>query len=136
MQKHYTIPSLIDGLLVIQEPSKVIECIKNHNHCCRFEFGNSLYPILTSGQFCELSPIVDGVINVGDIVFCKVNGIYMTHMVDVINEATGYCKIVDTMGNLFGWTKKEDVYALATPMNHKMIEEPFYAYVKKNKTVV
>ena len=128
MQKHYTIPSSLDGLLVIQDPSKVINCVKNHNHCCRFEFGNSLYPILKSGQFCELIPISDGIIDTGDIVFCKVNGVYMTHMVEIVNNATGYCKIVDTQGNCYGWAKKEDVYALAGPMEHVMSERPFYVF--------
>ena len=125
MTTYYSVPSSIDGLRVVQDPKLVITSVRNHTHCCRYEFGDSLYPILESGQFCELAPITEKV-NVGDIVFCKVNGHYMTHMVDLVNESSGYCRIVDTSGNIFGWTK--EIFAIATPIPYKMSENMAFVF--------
>ena len=53
------------------------------------EKGNSMTPIITSGQKHILEPIQLKDVKVGDIVFCKVKGSYFTHLVTAINEKRG-----------------------------------------------
>ena len=45
------------------------------------EKGNSMTPLIKSGQEHVLSPINLSDVEVGDIVFCKVKGRYYTHLV-------------------------------------------------------
>ena len=68
------------------------------------EKGNSMSPILQSGQKHKLAPITLKNTNVGDIVFCKVKGHYYTHLVKAKNEKRG-CFIGNNRGGINGWTK-------------------------------
>ena len=71
------------------------------------EKGNSMSPIIKSGQKHELSPVVDWKkeISVGDIVYCKVRGNFYTHLVKAKNDDKG-CLIGNNKGGINGWTKQ------------------------------
>ncbi len=71
------------------------------------EKGNSMSPIIKSGQKHELSPVVDWnkEISVGDIVYCKVRGNFYTHLVKAKNDDKG-CLIGNNKGGINGWTKQ------------------------------
>lgn len=68
------------------------------------EKGNSMLPIIKSGQDHELSPTTLDKIKIGDIVYCKVKGRYYTHLVKAINDNKG-ALIGNNKGNINGWTK-------------------------------
>jgi len=68
------------------------------------EFGNSMTPIIKSGQKHILSPITIDNVNVGDIVYCKIHGKFYTHLVKAINKNKG-CLIGNNHGKINGWTK-------------------------------
>ena len=69
------------------------------------EKGNSMTPIIKSGQKHKLAPIKLKDVNVGDIVFCKVKGNFYTHLVKAKNEKKG-CLIGNNKGGTNGWTKQ------------------------------
>lgn len=75
------------------------------------EPGNSMTPLLVSRQSVTLVPIQWQEAKVGDIVFCRVNGRYYTHLVKATSAKTG-CLIGNNHGHINGWTKH--VYGLAT----------------------
>jgi len=68
------------------------------------EKGNSMVPLIKSGQEHILSPIKIEEVNIGDIVYCKVKGNYYTHLVKAINEDRGLL-IGNNRGGINGWTK-------------------------------
>lgn len=70
------------------------------------EKGNSMIPLIKSGQEHELSPVVDWTkeVKVGDIVYCKVAGRHYTHLVKAIDPVKG-CQIGNNHGHINGWTK-------------------------------
>ena len=68
------------------------------------EKGNSMIPLLYSGEKHILTPISIEEVKVGDIVFCKVKGSYMTHLVTAKNETKGV-QISNNHGYINGWTK-------------------------------
>ena len=105
--------SIIDGLRVVQDMDEAVKTLKNGEMIARFEFGDSMRPILVSGQYARLSPIHD-VPHIGDAVLCCVNGYWMTHMVWNVNYATKYCLIGTSQGDMYGWTN--EVLAIATPL--------------------
>lgn len=68
------------------------------------EKGNSMVPIIKSGQEHELTPITWDKAEIGDIVFCRVRGNWYTHLVKAKNLDRG-CQIGNNKGNINGWTK-------------------------------
>jgi len=79
--------------------------LKNGETFITSEKGNSMKPIIHSGQDHELTPVnsLDEV-QVGDAVFCKVKGNYYTHLV----KAKGQQGVLigNNRGHINGWTKQ------------------------------
>jgi hypothetical protein len=79
--------------------------LKNNETFITSEKGNSMSPIIKSGQDHKLAPVKLEDVNVGDVVFCRVKGNYYTHLVKAKNEARG-CLIGNNKGGINGWTKQ------------------------------
>lgn len=69
------------------------------------EKGNSMLPLIKSGQDHKLEPAKWEDVNVGDIVYCKVRGNFYTHLVKAKNDDRG-CLIGNNRGHINGWTKQ------------------------------
>lgn len=69
------------------------------------EKGNSMLPLIKSGQSHELSPCKLDDVEVGDIVYCKVRGRFYTHLVTAKNDDRGV-QISNNHGFVNGWTKR------------------------------
>lgn len=68
------------------------------------EKGNSMVPLIKSGQEHVLAPTTWEECNEGDIVYCKVKGNYFTHLVKAKNSERGLL-IGNNRGGTNGWTK-------------------------------
>lgn len=68
------------------------------------EKGNSMVPLIKSGQKHKLEPATWENVEVGDIVYCKVRGNFYTHLVKAKNDKKG-CQIGNNKGHINGWTK-------------------------------
>ena len=68
------------------------------------EKGNSMTPLIKSGQKHRLEPATWKIVEVVDIVYCKVKGRFYTHKVLAKNENKGV-KIGNNKGGVNGWTK-------------------------------
>lgn len=69
------------------------------------EFGNSMVPLIKSGQPHRLAPATWKDLEVGDIAYCKVKGNLYTHLVKAKNNEQG-CLIGNNKGGINGWTKQ------------------------------
>jgi hypothetical protein len=69
------------------------------------EKGNSMSPVLKSGQEHTLTPVHIDNVKVGDIVYCKVRGNFYTHFVKAKDSTKG-CLIGNNRGGINGWTKQ------------------------------
>ena len=69
------------------------------------EKGNSMVPLIKSGQKHKLAPAKWEDCNQGDIVYCKVKGKFYTHLVKARNDDKGLL-IGNNKGNINGWTKQ------------------------------
>lgn len=69
------------------------------------EKGNSMVPLIKSGQEHKLIPISIDEVEIGDIVYCKVHGRFYTHLVKAKNEIQGL-QIGNNHGRINGWTKQ------------------------------
>ena len=81
-----------------------LEKLLNGETIITSEKGNSMLPLIKSGQEHKLSPISWEECEVGDIVYCKVHGRYYTHLVLQINKDKGLF-IGNNKGGTNGWTK-------------------------------
>ena len=69
------------------------------------ERGNSMVPLIKSGQKHKLEPTTWDVCKKGDIVYCKVSGSFYTHLVKAKNKDKGLL-IGNNKGGINGWTKQ------------------------------
>lgn len=81
-----------------------LEKLQNGETFTTSEKGNSMVPLIKSGQEHVLSPITWEECNVDDIVYCKVKGRFYTHLVKAKNSERGLL-IGNNRGNTNGWTK-------------------------------
>ena len=105
----------IGDVKVVNDINTAISELKHGNKIARFEYGNSLMPILESGEYCIVEPIKNiEDVKVGDVVVCNVSGHPMTHMVMMVSDSSSekpFFSIGDTSLHFYGWTS--DVYGIA-----------------------
>lgn len=94
-----------DGTLNHVEALKQGQTIKFRPH------GNSMVPIVHSGQLVTVAPVADRVVVVGDAVLCKVNGRQMLHKVTAIGSDGRY-QISNNHGHINGWCVPNNVFGV------------------------
>jgi hypothetical protein len=82
-----------------------LERLQNGETITTSEKGNSMVPIIYSGQEHVLAPATIDDVNVGDIVYAKVHGRFFTHLVKAKNHDKGV-QIGNNKGHINGWTKQ------------------------------
>ncbi|MCC8068689.1 MAG: S24 family peptidase [Ruminococcus sp.] len=86
------------------------EHLKNGEECIIVGFGQSMTPILKSGQPVRVVPITDDIIlNKNDIVFAKVNGHFYLHKISAIKNNNTY-QISNNHGHINGWVSKSQIF--------------------------
>ena len=77
--------------------------------------GNSMVPLIKSGELITLEPIKDkSTLKVNDIVLCQVKGKYYVHKITAINITKGF-QIRNNKRFINGWTHQ--VYGLVIAVN-------------------
>lgn len=112
-----------DEIKVVNDINEAVNELKKGNEIARFEFGDSMQPILKNGEYGVVVPINIDEVNIGDAVLCEVNGQLMTHMVMMISDSAydgRYVLIGNTWMQFYGWTNK--VYGGVIGTN--VFEEP------------
>lgn len=108
-------PSFINGIKVAKDYGEVIESLKNNELVMHYEYGDSLSPLLNSGEYALIKPCKPIEVKRGDCVFCEVQGVLMVHQVWEISDASHtnelWFKIGSSMNTIYGWTKK--IYGIA-----------------------
>ena len=124
MKKIVDNPTEIEGLRIIQDPIEMIKALKNKETFYHWEYGDSLYPLISSGEYCLIKPCEPNEVKRGDCVFCIIEGLDgnihpMVHQVWEISDASYtnelWFKIGSTSTTIFGWTK--NVYGIAKGTN-------------------
>ena len=82
-----------------------LERLQNGETFVTSERGNSMVPLIKSGQLHKLAPANWEDCEVGDIVYCKVHGNFYTHLVKSKEFHRGL-QIGNNKGGINGWTKQ------------------------------
>lgn len=101
-------PSEIGGVKVSNTYEEAISLLKEGKQTYKWEYGDSMFPILCSKEYCLIEPVTSlDDIHENDAVLCVVNGFTMIHMVskvfDVKNRGKWFL-ISTTQGTTFGFT--------------------------------
>lgn len=108
-----------EKIKVVNDIYEAVEHLKRKEKIARYEFGNSMMPMLMSGEYCVIEPIKDIYeVNIGDTVLCDVGGHLMTHM--VLMSSTTACDspffLIGTSSyGIYGWTNK--IYGICNGTN-------------------
>ena len=78
-------------------------------------FGNSMTPLIKSGQSLKIEPVSNTDLRNGDIVFCRVRGNYYIHKITGI-EGERY-QIGNNHGHINGWTTRNKIYGIVTEIH-------------------
>ncbi|MEM7245449.1 MAG: S24/S26 family peptidase [Acidobacteriota bacterium] len=70
--------------------------------------GDSMRPKILSGQLCTVAPAVEGELDVGDIVLCKVKGHQYLHLIKAI-QGPRYL-IGNNRGHVNGWITLNSIF--------------------------
>lgn len=70
--------------------------------------GNSMVGKISSGQLCTVTPVGERVLEVGDIVLCRVKGNQFLHLVKAI-QGERY-QIGNNRGGINGWITRRQVF--------------------------
>jgi phage repressor protein C with HTH and peptisase S24 domain len=115
VQCRFPAPFLKKGNKIMYDKENAITAQKllNGETCLVQGFGNSMTPILKSGQVCEVSPIEDySSLNKGDIVLCKVRGHHYLHLISAIKG--NQFQISNNHKHVNGWVTKKNIYGKVT----------------------
>jgi hypothetical protein len=84
--------------------------LKEGEPCIIRGFGQSMTPILKSGQPVKVIPVTgDTPLEKGEIVFCKVNGHFYLHKILAVKNETTY-QIGNNHGHINGWVSRNSIF--------------------------
>lgn len=109
----------------------IIEKLKNGETIENYkEGGNSMTPLIKSRQPITLSPVDTSLLEKGDIVLCKVNGNYCTHLISALKKDS--VQISNNHNFVNGWTKLDNVFGIVTKIEDKEIKSALKKVKKKD----
>lgn len=88
------------------------EHLKNGETCKVVGFGQSMTPILISGQPVICKPVTENtILKKNDIVFCKVKGNYYLHKISAIKNGVSY-QISNNHGHVNGTITRSNIFGV------------------------
>lgn len=86
------------------------EHLKKGEDCIVIGYGQSMTPILKSGQAVKVTSVTDDTeLNKNDIVFCKVSGHFYLHKISAIKNGKTY-QISNNHGHINGWISRNQIF--------------------------
>ena len=97
-----------------KENAITAEHLRNGEVCKVVGFGQSMTPILKSGQPVICKPVTEETeLKKNDIVLCKVKGKYYLHKISAIKNGVSY-QISNNHGHVNGWISRNCIYGKVT----------------------
>jgi hypothetical protein len=102
---------------------KYIEELLSTNEVTFTPFGNSMQPLIESGDTVKVIVPLLPWYKTGDIVLCRVKGKQYLHLVTYVRPTkTGLLfEISNNKGKVNGWIRKEKIYGRCVEVNGKKI---------------
>lgn len=88
--------------------SRYIQALQAGQQVALRPTGQSMRPLIESGQLCTVAPVDPATLTAGDIVLCTVDGHQYLHRVTSIKD--GRFLIGNNRGFINGWVGPEDIH--------------------------
>lgn len=93
--------------------SSFIEALQQGRTVTFRPHGNSMIPLVRSGQLCTVAPVTDpSTLKIGDIVLCRVNGSQYLHLITARDG--NRVRISNNHGHHNGWCGPQAVFGILT----------------------
>lgn len=83
--------------------------------------GNSMRPIITTGETIYLKKVEPSKLRKGDAVFCKVHGNTFVHLITAVDSKGERFQIANNKGHTNGWTGAAGIYGLAVKIEDRVL---------------
>lgn len=95
-----------------KENAITAEHLRNGEVCKVIGFGQSMTPILKSGQPVICKPVTEETeLKKNDIVFCKVKGHYYLHKISAVKNGVSY-QISNNHGHINGTISRKNIFGI------------------------
>jgi hypothetical protein len=83
--------------------------------------GNSMQPIMTTGDTLYLKKVDPSKLRKGDAVFCKINGNKFVHLITGVDSKGSRFQISNNRGHVNGWIGPSGIYGLCVRVNDRIL---------------
>jgi len=83
--------------------------------------GNSMQPIMTTGDTLRLIKVNPSKLRKGDAVFCKVGGNIFVHLISAVDSKNERFLICNNKNYTNGWTSAKNIYGLCVKVNDRVL---------------
>jgi phage repressor protein C with HTH and peptisase S24 domain len=92
--------------------SQHIEALQRGETISLRVFGNSMTPLIHSGDRVQIGPAGPAAFRVGDIVLARVHGTVYLHRISAVDTQKQRVQISNNRGHVNGWTGYAKVYGI------------------------
>lgn len=83
--------------------------------------GNSMTPRINSGDQVVIKRIDPKALRVGDVVYVKVKGNYLLHLLSAIDESQNRYQISNNSGFVNSWVGSDNIFGICVQVENKII---------------
>jgi signal peptidase I len=107
--------------LTVISRSLAPQVLNENGECCIKGAGNSMQPIINTGDKIYLKKVDPSQLRKGDAVYCKVNGNKFVHLITAVDSGGKRFQISNNKGHTNGWIGPSGVYGLAVQVEDKVL---------------
>ncbi len=83
--------------------------------------GNSMQPIMTTGDTLCIRKVAASKLRKGDAVFCKVHSSVFVHLISAVDSKNERFLIANNRGHANGWCNASGIYGLCVKVNDRVL---------------
>jgi hypothetical protein len=97
------------------------QVLNDVGECCITGAGNSMQPIINTGDKIYLKKVDPSQLRKGDAVYCKVHGNKFVHLITAVDSGGKRFQISNNKGHTNGWCGSSGIYGLAVQVEDKVL---------------
>jgi len=97
------------------------QVLNDEGECFIKGAGNSMQPIINTGDTIHLKKVEPSQLRKGDAVYCKVNGNMFVHLITAVDSNGKRFQISNNKGHTNGWVGQSGIYGLAVRVEDKVL---------------
>lgn len=105
----------------MSRPNQILKTLQEKGEVSFKPHGNSMTPKINSGDLVRVKAVSSSAYRVGDIVYCKVSGSYLLHLLTAIDYPKSRFQISNNHGHVNGWISNQAIYGVCIEVAGKVL---------------